>query len=479
MNYLKLVFEKRPFADFSGEGFVDSALVHVLFERLYGLHTCLFESVQDKKNSEPGRFSVIGYDPFGLVESEKGITSLQVLRPFGEWKKSGKKIIEGEALLVLRKLMKEFSLKAVSGLGDIPFDGGMMGYFSYDFGVSLFGLEQKVFDDLLVPDFVFGIYDKVIIFDHEEQQMYLVAIDVNEVRAKEKLEVIKQEVHRPNRLFSVGKIGELQSNLTEKQYSEKISAIHGLLTDGETYQVNFSQRFVADSTQHPWLVYKSLAKSNPAPYSCYFEIDNGAIISSSPELLVEKRGNMLQTKPIKGTIARGKNAAEDARNGEKLLASEKDTAELTMIIDLERNDLGRVCEPGTVKVIHERALEKYARVIHTVATIEGKLISSKDFFDVVRAIFPGGSITGCPKKRTIEIIDELEDFKRGVYCGSAGFISFSGNASFNILIRTMFAQKGKIYLHAGGGIVIDSVADDEYQETLQKALALREALVNL
>ena len=240
--------------------------------------------------------------------------------------------------------------------------------------------------------------------------------------------------------------------------------------------MNFSQRFMADCSLDPWRVYLNLRRINPSPYGCYFDFDDYQIVSCSPELLCEKMGNLVRTRPIKGTVKRGKSTADDKKQIDKLLSSVKDQAELAMIVDLERNDLGKVCDFGTVKVIEHRKVEKYAHVIHTVSTIEGKLKAGKDFFDTFEAVFPGGSITGCPKTRTIEIIDRLEDFRRGIYTGSAGFIGFDGNAVMNILIRTVLFKCGKMYYQVGGGIVMDSVALDEYKETLDKAESLRLAL---
>ena len=283
-------------------------------------------------------------------------------------------------------------------------------------------------------------------------------------------------------LVRAGSVGKISTNLGYEQYEKKLAKIKNYLEEGETYQVNFSQRFSADSTVDPWQIYKKLDDLNPAPHSCFFDFQYlkkvFQIISSSPELLLQKTASKIITKPIKGTIARAKNAADDQKNIKKLLDSKKDAAELVMIVDLERNDLGKVCEAGSVRVLAHRDVEKYARVSHTVSTIEGSLRHGKDFFDAFEAMFPGGSITGCPKKRTMQIIDKLEDFKRGVYTGSAGYVGFDGNASMNILIRTMLCKNNRIYYQAGGGIVIDSDARAEYEESLQKAKALTEVLTS-
>ena len=248
------------------------------------------------------------------------------------------------------------------------------------------------------------------------------------------------------------------------------------LLEGETYQTNFSQRFQANCTADPWLIYKKLTTLNPSPFACYFDYPDFQIASCSPELLLKKTGRKIETWPIKGTVKRGKNEKEDAKLITQLLNSEKDEAELNMIVDLERNDLGKVSETGSVKVESHREIQKYSHVIHTVSKISGQLHYQKDFFDAFASLFPGGSITGCPKKRTMEIIDKLEDYHRGVYTGSAGYINFSGDGILNILIRTFLFKNNNCYFNSGGGIVIDSQAEAEYEESLHKAEALKKAL---
>jgi len=460
MPSLKLASAKRPLAK--------SETPLTLFECVRNRNAFLLQSSQ--------RFTFIGYDPFAKIWSIQGVTQLLKMRDFLDWKKSAKgQIIEGEPLEILSDVMKRFLF---TGKSPVPFCGGIAGYLSYDFGASLVGIQQKVFDDVELPDFTFFFADKIIAIDHEKSEVYFLAFASTDLEAERKVELMEKDLKNGPMFVESGKVGEILSNLTYEQYVQKIAEIKHYLQEGDTYQVNFSQRFSAQNTKDSWEIYKVLTKMNTAPYSCYFDCEDFQIMSSSPELLLKKEGSKILTKPIKGTVPRGKNEQEDEENIQKLLDSQKDAAELAMIVDLERNDLGKVCDAGSIKVSAHRAVEKYARVIHTVSTVEGKLLHNKDFFDALKAVFPGGSITGCPKKRSMEIIDELEDFKRGVYTGSAGFIGFDGNGSMNILIRTMFLQNKKLFYHAGGGIVIDSDAQQEYEETLYKSQALSESLKN-
>jgi para-aminobenzoate synthetase component 1 len=279
------------------------------------------------------------------------------------------------------------------------------------------------------------------------------------------------------------------SNFSKENYLTAVERAKQYINAGDIYQVNLSQRFQTQIEASPYEIYKRLRKINPEPFSCYLKFDNKHVISSSPERFLSLQNTPdgtgkqsegmvrnIQTRPIKGTRPRGKDEVINKKMKKELLSSKKDDAELAMIVDLERNDLGRVCNYNTVKVIEKKALEEHPTVYHLVATVEGKLHSRYDAIDLLKATFPGGSITGAPKVRAMQIIDELEPTKRSVYTGAMGYLSFNGNIDFNIAIRTFLVKDDHIFFQVGGGIVADSNPEDEYQETLHKARALIETL---
>ncbi len=340
-------------------------------------------------------------------------------------------------------------------LGDPSFAGGFVGFVSYDLGAKWMGMEH----DPVCPDAHFVYIDKVFAF---------------------------QEESHPQLFPAVASSPNLSVNLTKDEYTSKIARIKEFLNAGETYQVNFSQKFQAPYRGDAFELYQKITAINPSPYRFFMEADDFAVISNSPERLFRitlrqaQRDRIIETRPMKGTMPRGKTEEEDIQNIHKLLASEKERAELAMIVDLERNDLGKLCETGTVEVNEDRVVEKYSHVIHTVSNVRGILAQQYDWYDALRAMHPGGSITGAPKKRTMEIIQELEGESRGAYCGCAGYIDLSGECDFNIMIRTLWLDKKKnggiLTFRSGGGIVVDSDPQKEYEETLHKAAAFFTAI---
>lgn len=272
-----------------------------------------------------------------------------------------------------------------------------------------------------------------------------------------------------------------KSNFSKKTYLEKIRAIKEYLYAGETYQVNFSQRFETQFDGDAFDLYQKITSINPSSFQFFMETPEFAVISNSPERLMRiSADRAIETRPIKGTAPRGKTPEEDAQMEVALLASQKERAELTMIVDLARNDLGKICRPGSVEVTEHRTVERYSHVMHTVSNVRGRLENNADWYDALRALHPGGSITGCPKLRTMEIIAQLENCPRGIYCGTAGYIDISGACDFNIMIRTMLLEKsgkgGKLTFHGGGGIVVDSDPLKEYEEVMQKSQAILAAI---
>jgi len=460
MGFLKLASRSEPIGlDVSPES---------VFARLRSEYSFLLRTGQGD------RYSFLGYNPAFVVWCEEDILHLERLRQSSVLPKGPRnELLQGDAFEALRKLVLDFGFTSKA---PVPFFGGFAGLFTYDYGCHFANVKQEVFDDYELPGFIFAFYDRVIAFDHEQNKMWFLALGDTAMDAERTLEQMTLDVKKPVVLRGIGSVGEVSAHLQKEQYLQKIEQLQKFLKQGDTYQANFSQRFMAEGDIDPWKVFLKLSQITPAPFASYFEYPEFSVVSCSPELLVRKRGKQVETWPIKGTMPRGKTKSEDERNATALLNSPKNEAELNMIVDLERNDLGKVCELGSVKVAEHREIQKYSHVMHTVSKVTGMLRSDSDIFDLIQALFPGGSITGCPKKRTMEIIDQLEDFKRGVYTGSAGYMSLNGDMDFNILIRTMLFKDQKVYFHSGGGIVIDSEGLDEYEESLKKAESLRLSL---
>lgn len=422
--------------------------------------------------SEISRYSFLGFSPFLTLKTKHRKIQIKDTDGIREF--------EGNPFEYLRKLFHRYSLK--NTVDSLPFQGGAVGYFGYDLCHYIEKLPHNSVDDLELPDMYMGFYDIIVSYDHFLEKCFVAGIDFGiDNTLKDRMERIIEELHgkseEPEELFN-DKIAtetvdtELKCNFTKVAYMKAIRQIKNYITAGDVYQVNLSQRFDAHIDIPAYELYKRLRRINPAPFACYLNFDNVSIISSSPERFLRVCDSKVQTRPIKGTRPRGKNEVEDEEMKQALLASPKDNAELTMITDLERNDLGRVCDYGSIKVVEEKVLETYPTVHHLVSTVIGKLHERYDIIDLLRATFPGGSITGAPKIRAMQIIDELEPCQRSVYTGSIGYIGFNGNLDLNIAIRT-FIMKGKtVYFQVGSGIVADSNEEDEYEETLHKAKAL-------
>ena len=361
----------------------------------------------------------------------------------------------------------------------IPFTGGAVGYLSYDYGRRLEEIPTLCADDRSIPDMQFNLYDGVAALNHDSGVLYLIGHDF-QMDTDLVLERLRSIVEDP---FDVScthaRRSEWVWNLSKQEFFTAVDRVRDYIASGDVYQVNLSRRarcsFEGDSIE----LYRALRCGNPAPYGAYLGLDDWQIISTSPEQFLRKRGPSLETRPIKGTCPRGADKEADHQQEAALRDSEKDRAELLMIVDLERNDLGRVAEFGSVRVEGLYKLEHYARVIHQTARIHATLRSDKDIYDTLVSLFPGGSITGAPKIRAMEIIEELEPSRRGVYCGSIGYIGFDGDAEFNIAIRSLHLKGGFLDYQVGGGIVWDSLPEAEYQETIDKACAMRESIDQL
>jgi para-aminobenzoate synthetase component 1 len=452
-----------------------------VFELFHGqLHSFCLDSGMDPQRL--GRYSFIGVDPFLVMRSRGNqVTILQQDRQENE---------PGNPFDILGKLLKTYSLDSFPA--PIPFWGGAVGYLSYDLCHFIERLPTTAIDDLELPESYFGFYDTVLAFDHLKNRAYIASTGFPELdesrrlrRARLRLEEMKSRLSSPRSHIpeiaseSVRKATEvvLKSNfITPEGYMEAVNRVREYIAAGDVFQVNLSQRFETELTISPYELYRRLGQINPAPFASYLNFDGVTIVSASPERFLRVDGDWVETRPIKGTKPRGKNPVEDAMLAQELLNSIKDRAENVMIVDLERNDLGRVCQYGTVEVTELAILETFPTVFHLTSTVIGKLRPDKNRIDLLKATFPGGSITGAPKVRAMEIIDELEPTRRSVYTGAIGYLGFGRNLDLNIVIRTFIIKGSKAYFQVGGGIIYDSKAEAEYQETLDKAKALIQAL---
>jgi len=428
-----------------------------------------------------GRYSLMGSDPFLIMRSRgRNITLIS---------SEGEKAISNNPFDLLGELLQEYKLNG-SNAG-LPFVGGAVGYLSYDLGHFIEKLPSKAVDDLQLPECYLAFYDAAAIFDHLEGRAYVISTGFTEKdghlqkRAEARLKELRQTIAGALRSEkdedesfdqAASKPVNLRSNFTHERYLEAVQKARDYIIAGDIFQVNISQRFEADMPLPPYELYRRLRKINPAPFASYLNFDGVTVVSASPERFPRLNGDRVEPRPIKGTRPRGKDPARDEALAQELVDSFKDKAEHVMIVDLERNDIGRVCRFGTVRVSELMALEKYATVFHLTSTVEGRLRPGKNAVDLLKATFPGGSISGAPKVRSIEIIDELEPTRRSVYTGSIGYLSFDGGLDLNIVIRTILVKDGKAYFQVGGAVVYDSDPEAEYVETLDKARALIQAL---
>jgi para-aminobenzoate synthetase component 1 len=363
-----------------------------------------------------------------------------------------------------------------------PFQGGMIGYLGYDLAPLIERLPRKAARDSRLPDLRMALYDTAVIVDHTSGKVSLCSWDLTgegmeatERRCRIWRRALRSAIESP-RPVRKSEIGPVSANFAPEAYLDGVQRALEYIAAGDVFQINLSQRFAAEGSIEPLDLFLRLGSISPAPYSAFLRWHDLAVVSTSPECFFETSGGRIVTRPIKGTRPRSRDPVEDSRLADELASSPKDRAELTMIIDLERNDLGRVCQYGSVRVLESLSVESFAQVHHLVATVEGQLRDDVGPVDVVRAVFPGGSITGAPKIRAMEIIDELEPTRRGVYTGAIGYLSQGGSTGFNIAIRTAIVEGNRVSYQVGGGIVADSDPAAEYEETLHKGRALRALL---
>ncbi len=464
-----------------------------VYEAVRASRSLLFESV--KGSERIARYSFIGVDPYLEFTVKEGSVEIDIC---------GRKALSSRRPLeCLRELVTCYRQKPFDGLP--PFQGGAAGLLCYDFVRYLERIPSTTFDDLNLPDAHFFMFDRLISFDHKEGRAWIIVCpgaretvpgyagslsprEEQVAGAEEEVQVLFNKIaqKREPTVFSprpekhIEKCIDVRSDITKEEYISMVQRAKEYIASGDIFQTNLSLRVSADLTGYDsWNIYKILREINPSPFAAYADFGEYQIVSSSPERLVRLSHGVIDTRPIAGTRPRGRDLGEDDRLRAELLLNEKERAEHIMLIDLERNDIGRIADYGTVRVDELMVTEDYSHVMHIVSNLEGYLAAGKDCFDVIAAVYPGGTITGVPKVRCMEIIDELETFRRGVYTGSLGYIGFNGCMDLNIIIRTFLIKNNRAYIQTGAGIVADSDPDQEYIECLKKAEALLRTLDKL
>ncbi len=443
-----------------------------LFERIAHQPWAMFldsgqaiNSATGKAGSQYGRYDIIVAEPFITLVTQGNITTIT--------QKGELEVSEEDPFLLLKNCLKPYKTPKA----DVLFAGGAVGYFAYDLARRVEKLPSNAHPVAELPEMMIGIYDWAVLVDHREQRSWLLSYGFA-AKTNEKWPMLQALFDAPfeaslkKEKFQVKT--PVASNLPELQYSRAFAKVKAYITEGDCYQVNLAQRFSVEVAGDSWKMYQKLREINPAPFMAFMQLplnahENFQVLSDSPERFLQTNGDHVETRPIKGTRPRSGDAEQDLFYSKELLTSVKDKAENLMIVDLLRNDLSKTCMIGSVKVSQLFQLQSFANVHHLVSIIVGKLKPEKTSVDMLRACFPGGSITGAPKLRAMQIIDELEPHRRGIYCGAIGYISFDGDMDTNIAIRTAVICKNELSFYAGGGIVADSDVQKEYTETLDKA----------
>lgn len=421
-----------------------------------------------------GRYSIAGLRPIAIVKGKDSVLSIKTADSSEERK--------GNLLDTFKDWFSTYNSVKDETLPD--FQGGAIGFFSYDCVRYFEKLDHRSEDDLETPDLYFLLFDDLAVFDHQEKTVWFITHyrqDHEVKEADQRLSDMERrwtEVHTEPFIYKKMEPAKNESMpyaFSNEAFMDAVEKIKEYIASGDVFQVNLSVRQTQALSVHPLKIYETLRELNPSPYMAYLELKDFQIVSGSPELLVKIDGKQASTRPIAGTRSRGENEEEDTMLADELIENEKERAEHVMLVDLERNDLGRVCKYGTVEVNEFMVIEKYSHVMHIVSNVRGTLADDKDYMDVFKGVFPGGTITGAPKIRTMEIIEELEPVRRGIYTGSIGWIGYNGDMELNIVIRTLLAKDGHAYIQSGAGIVIDSNPSHEFKESLKKAQALLKA----
>ncbi|MBY5991449.1 aminodeoxychorismate synthase component I [Ferrimonas balearica] len=420
----------------------------------------LDSAVADLDDAHPDAcFDILVADPRATVITRGDTTWVQ--------QGSNSSAHQGDPLQVLAMTQNAVLGPQLEGPKDLPFIGGALGHFSYDLGRRFERLPALAEDDIGLAEMAVGIYDWALVIDQRHYQVELVVLG-DEAQWQERYHWLVAQLSQEPGPFGFALKGPWQHQLTEAQYRERFEKVQAYLASGDCYQINLTQRFSAPYGGNEWDAYKALRQHNLAPFSAYIRLPDAVLLSLSPERFLLVEGTQVQTKPIKGTRPRFEDPAQDAQSALALQQSPKDRAENLMIVDLLRNDLGRIAAPGSVRVPALFAIESFPAVHHLVSTVTATLADEAGPLDLLRSAFPGGSITGAPKIRAMEIIEELEPNRRSLYCGSIGYLSQHGRMDTSITIRTLVAREGQLHCWAGGGIVADSQCEAEYQESFDK-----------
>ncbi|MCL6566580.1 MAG: anthranilate synthase component I [Acidobacteriia bacterium] len=446
-------------------------------------YSFLLESVEG--GEKIARYTFLGAHPTEIFRYRRGACHIEVSHAHP--RRQTRMVWEGEdPVRLLRHRLGRFRPVRLPGLP--PLVGGAIGYFAYDMVRLTERIPETAPDDVGLDDAVLMIFLGLVAFDHVQHRVWMVRNVFTEGAGtlREKYDAAVREIERTRRILEQPlrlrrqrrrrTALRVRSNFRKADYLAAVRRAKRYIRAGDIFQVVLSQRFVAHSSADPFEIYRALRVVNPSPYMYFLRLNDVAVVGSSPEMLVKVQGREAFYRPIAGTRPRGRTEAEDRRLEQELRADPKERAEHIMLVDLGRNDLGRVCEYGSVRVEELAFVERYSHVMHLVSSLRGRLRNDVDCFDALLACFPAGTVTGAPKVRAMEIIDELEPTRRGIYAGAILYLDFSGNLDSCIAIRTLVARGGRAYVQAGGGIVADSVPEREYQETVNKSRALLTAL---
>ncbi|WP_017471122.1 anthranilate synthase component I [Amphibacillus jilinensis] len=435
-----------------------------VFNRLQGKRKFILES--SSGHGEKGRYSFIGVNPFKEIIASQQRVEINT--------DQGAHTEQGDPLEIVKKHVPHVDLNL-----PFAFYGGAIGYIGYDSIRQYEDIGERLDDEIEMPDLHLMFYQEVVIFDHKQQSVTVVAVDMTQTRTKQDLnakldqlteQLLTNQVKQGNEKFAL----TFTPSIDERTFIEMVETAKRHIIDGDVFQVVLSQRMKASFTVDPFTFYRRLRLANPSPYMFYIDFENYIVLGASPESLIKIKGDEVVTNPIAGTRPRGRTESEDLALAEQLLADQKERAEHKMLVDLSRNDLGKVCQVHTIEVAKYMEIERYQHVMHIVSEVTGKLEKNMTGLDALIATLPAGTVSGAPKIRAMQIINALESKKRGVYAGSVGYINLNGDLDLALAIRTMVVKGQTAYVQAGAGIVYDSDPASEYQETLNKAKSLLE-----